>query len=122
MGRHKKEKLVPTVCEICGETNTATLHKHHIVERTNPNTTNHEMNLSIICANCHNKVHADPPQIKIIGIFPSTKLPYKRTLVFEENGKSNAPGLVDPPFKSQAPSMKVFYEHESKNDDRTRNH
>ena len=106
----RRNKLIPNVCEICGNNNLAILHKHHIVERTDPNSTNHEMNLAIICANCHGKIHATPPQIKIIGIFPSTKLPYKRTLVFEENGKSNAPGLINPPYKSLAPSMKVFYE------------
>ena len=110
MGRRKKEKLVPSVCEICEENNKAVLHKHHIVERKDPNTSNHEMNLCIICSNCHNKIHATPPQIRIIGIFPSTKLPYKRTLVFEENGESNVPGLTNPPFKSKAESMKVFYD------------
>lgn len=108
MGRRKKEKLVPIVCEICGEPNTATLHKHHIVERIDPDSTNHEMNLAIICSNCHNKVHDG--QIRIIGIFPSTKLPYRRTLVYEKNGQANIPDLTNPPFKSKAPSMKVFYE------------
>jgi hypothetical protein len=106
MGRRKKEKLIPIVCEICNEDNKAVLHKHHIVERTDPNTSNHEYNLAVVCSNCHNKIHAK--QISIIGLFPSTKLPYKRTLVFEENGKSNAPQLTDPPFKSKAESMKVF--------------
>jgi hypothetical protein len=108
MGRCKKEKLISIICEICGEDNIAVLHKHHIVERTDPNTSNHEMNLCVLCSNCHNRIHANPPQIKIIGIFPSTKLPYKRTLVFEEDGKSNIPDLIDPPFKSTAKSMKVF--------------
>jgi hypothetical protein len=110
MGRRKKEKLIPSVCEICDEPNPAVLHKHHIVERTDPDTSNHENNLAIICSNCHNKIHAKPPQIKIIGVFPSTKLPYKRTLVYEINGVSNAPGLVDPPFKSKAASMRIYYE------------
>lgn len=110
MARRKKEKLIPKVCEICGNDNIAVLHKHHIVERTDANTTNDDFNLAVICSNCHNRIHADPPQIKVIGVFPSTKLPYKRTLVYEENGKSNAPGLVAPPYKATAPSMKVFYD------------
>ena len=101
-------KLVPIICEICGENNKAVLHKHHIIERTDPNTSNHEYNLAIICANCHNKIHAKPSQIKIIGIFPSTKLPYKRTVIYEENGKSNAPDLTEGPFKSKAESMRIY--------------
>ena len=103
-------KLVKKVCEICGEDNVSTLHRHHIVERTNPDCTNGWGNVCIICANCHNKIHSTPPQITIIGIFPSTKLPYRRTLVYEKNGQANIPNLTNPPFKSKAPSMKVFYE------------
>jgi hypothetical protein len=107
MGRRTK-KLIPSVCEICGNDNIVVLHKHHIVERTDPNMSNNEWNLAIICANCHNKIHFNPPQIKIIGIFPSTKLPYGRTLIYEENGQSNAPDLKDPPFKSKAESMRIY--------------
>lgn len=102
----RRKRLVPSVCEICGETNTATLHKHHIVERTDPNTSHDDANLAIICANCHNKVHDG--QIKIIGVFPSTQLPYSRTLVYEEDGVSNLPGVVEPYYTPKAKSMKVF--------------
>lgn len=102
----RNEKLIPIVCEICGNDNKAVLHKHHIVERTDPNTSNHPLNLAVLCSNCHNKIHHN--QIRIIGLFPSTKLPYKRTLVYEENGKINAPELVDPPFKSKATSMRIY--------------
>lgn len=106
----KKEKLIPSICEICGETNKAVLHKHHIVERTDLNTSNDNFNLAVICSNCHNKVHAK--QIRIIGIFPSTKLPYKRTLIYEENGKSNFPGITEAYYKPKPDSMKVIYEDE----------
>ena len=99
------KRLVPSICEICGETNTAVLHKHHIVERTDPNTSNDDMNLAIICANCHNKVH--DKQIKIIGVYPSTKLPYARTLVYETGGVSNCPGITEPYYIPKANSSKV---------------
>ena len=80
-------------CEICGEKNKAVLHKHHIIPRTDPKCTNDWLNVCIICANCHNKVHNF--QINIIGIFPSTKTPYGRTLIFEVNGVSNVSGIQD---------------------------
>jgi hypothetical protein len=79
-------------CEICGELNKAVLHYHHIIERTDLNCTDDWINVCVICSNCHNRVHAK--QIKIIGIFPSTKLPYKRTLVYEIDGISNVPGIT----------------------------
>jgi 5-methylcytosine-specific restriction endonuclease McrA len=94
------------VCEICGETDTAVLHKHHIVERTDPNTSHDDMNLAIICANCHNKVHDG--SIEIVGVFPSTQLPYKRTLVYKKDGVSNVPGLEEPYYVPHAEYMKVF--------------
>jgi hypothetical protein len=102
----RKQRLKPSVCEICGEKNPAVLHKHHIVERTDPNTSNDEMNLAIICANCHNKVHDG--QIKIVGVFPSTQLPYKRTLIYEQNGVSNVPEITKPYYTPNPESMKVF--------------
>lgn len=99
------KRLVPSVCEICGNTNKEVLHKHHIVERTDPNTSNDDTNLAIVCANCHNKIHAG--MIKVIGVFPSTKLPYARTLVYEIDGVSNVPGIQDPYYTPKANSMKV---------------
>lgn len=94
------------MCEICGETDTAVLHKHHIVERTDPNTSHDDMNLAIICSNCHNKVHDG--SIEIVGVFPSTQLPYKRTLVYKKDGVSNVPGLEEPYYTPHAEYMKVF--------------
>lgn len=99
------QRLVPIICEICGENNKDVLHKHHIIERTDPNTSNDDMNLAIVCANCHNKIHHGG--IRIIGIYPSTKLPYARTLVYEINGVSNVPGISDPYYTPRAKSMKV---------------
>lgn len=95
-------------CEICNEDNKAVLHRHHIIPRTEALCDNSWGNVCVICSNCHNKTHAG--QIKIIGVFPSTKLPYARTLVFEENGKSNAPGITAPLFAPKPKAMKVFYE------------
>jgi len=63
------------------------LHLHHIIERTEINTTNHDMNLCILCPNHHSFIHKG--LLKIIGIFPSTKLPNNRTLVYEIDGKRN---------------------------------
>lgn len=112
MGRRKNGKTKPkkSVCEICGESNKSTLHYHHIIERTEPECTDDWGNVCIICANCHNRVHAE--EIKIIGIYPSTKLPYKRTLIFEKNGVSNVPGITEPYCNPRPESMKVFYDED----------
>lgn len=99
----KKPKKVS--CEICGETCKAVLHHHHIIPRTDPKCTDDWVNVCVICSNCHNKVHAD--EIKIIGVFPATKLPYKRILVHEINGISNVPGIE-----------KTYYQRNS-NEDKT---
>ena len=80
-------------CEICGEKNKATLHYHHIIPRTEDDCTDDWSNVCIICSNCHNKVH--DYIIEIIGVFNSTKLPYKRTLVYKINGVCNVPGVED---------------------------
>jgi hypothetical protein len=80
-------KLIKNKCEIeeCNETEN--LHLHHIIERTEINTNNHVMNLSILCPNHHGYVHSG--RLKIIGVYPSTKLPNKRTLVYELDGIKN---------------------------------
>ena len=84
-----KSKLIKNKCEIdsCDVTDPKLLHLHHIIERTEINTTNHDFNLAILCANCHAKTHSG--SLKIIGVYPSTKLPNKRTLVYELNGIKN---------------------------------
>ena len=70
------------------------LHLHHIIERTDINTNNHNFNLAILCSNCHAKVHAK--LIKLIGIYPATKPPNNRILVYEINGKKNID--IDVPY------------------------
>lgn len=106
-------RLVPVICEICGETNRSALHKHHIIPRTDPKTSNDDVNLAIICASCHCKTHSG--FIRIIGAFPSTQLPYKRTLVYEINGVSNVPGISEP-YCIPVPVKRKINESKSKNE------
>lgn len=82
-----KLKLIKNKCEIDECNETENLHLHHIVERTEVNTTNHPYNLCILCPNHHSYTHSG--KLKIIGVYPSTKLPNKRTLVYELNGVKN---------------------------------
>lgn len=103
------KKLIPVICEICGEDDKAVLHKHHIVERTDPDCTNDEFNLAVVCSNCHNKIHHGT--LEVIGIFPSTKKPYGRTLVYKVDGVCNIPGLEEPYYKSKAKSTRLHWEN-----------
>ena len=91
-----KNKIIKNKCEIatCNITDSNLLHLHHIIERTEVNTTNDHLNLALLCANCHTLVHTG--KIKIIGVFPSTKLPNKRTLVYEVDGIKNLD--IDKPY------------------------
>ena len=86
-------------------TDPALLHLHHIIERTEINTTNHDFNLAILCANCHALTHTG--KLKIIGVYPSTKLPNKRTLIYELNGKKNIDNISEPYFKFENKSFKI---------------
>lgn len=90
------KKLIKNKCEIqeCNENNVAALHLHHIIERTDPNCTNENYNLAILCSNCHAKVHAKI--IKLIGVYPATRPPNNRILVYEINGKKNVD--IDHPY------------------------
>ena len=103
-----KQKLHKEFCEIegCGETDASVFHHHHIVERKEVGTSNHPMNLAVICSNCHNRVHAG--KIKIIGVYPSTAK-YGRTLIYELDGIVNVPEIAEAYFKYKAPSMKITY-------------
>jgi hypothetical protein len=101
----KSNKLILNKCEIESCNETLNLHKHHIIERTQVNTTNHIMNLAILCATHHELVHSG--HLKIIGIFPSTKLPNKRTLIYELDGKKNLD--IDFPYiEFKNKSFKVY--------------
>jgi hypothetical protein len=90
----RRKKLIIQECEVCGEKDTSVLELHHIVPRTDSNTNNDPYNLAIICANCHSKNHRG--NLKIIGIYPSTKLPNGRTLIYELEGINEAG--IDKPY------------------------
>ena len=100
-----KGKRPKQECEVCGEKNIKVLHRHHIIERKEIGTSNDDFNLAVICGNCHMRVHAG--EIKIIGVFPSTKPPMGRTLVFEVNGIANIPGITEAYFHHKPKAMKV---------------
>ncbi len=101
------KKLEKICCEICGNNEKTVLHNHHVVERTELETNNDHTNLVCLCSNCHNKIHGDI--VKVVGLFNSTKLPYKRTLVYIENGICNVPGMENEKsyYKLKPESMKV---------------
>jgi 5-methylcytosine-specific restriction endonuclease McrA len=102
---NRKKKLKKEECEICGERDKSTLDFHHIIPRTDPRCTNDSMNLAIICSTCHRKSHSG--SIEIVGVFPSTKPPNGRTLVFKKDGKSNLD--IDEPYCEIEPKSMRFY-------------
>jgi hypothetical protein len=103
----KKSKLIKNKCEIetCNITDPNLLHLHHIIERTEVNTNNHDYNLAILCANCHALTHSN--KLKIIGVYPSTKLPNKRILVYELDGKRNIEGIDTSYFNFKNKAFKI---------------
>jgi hypothetical protein len=103
-----KSKLIKNKCEIesCSVTDPHLLELHHIIERTQENTTNNNFNLAILCANCHALTHAK--RLKIIGVYPSTQLPNGRTLVYELDGKKNIEGIDQPYVEFKNKSFKLF--------------
>lgn len=105
----KKIKLIKNCCEIDECKETEFLHLHHIVERSEINTSNHNFNLAILCPLHHSYVHHG--KLKIIGVFPSTKLPNARTLVYELNGVKNLD--IDIPYVTfEAKSYKLRNKNE----------
>jgi hypothetical protein len=104
----KKSKLIKNKCEIesCNVTDPHLLHLHHIIERTEINTTNDNFNLAILCANCHALTHAG--RLKIIGVYPSTRTPNARTLIYELDGKRNIDGIEIPYVEFKNKSFKLF--------------
>ena len=105
----RSRKLIKEFCEVCGNTDKEVLHAHHIVERTEMNTSNDNFNLAILCSNCHNKVHSG--KIKIIGVYPSTAK-YGRKLIYELDGVPNVPGISEPFYKHKSKRMKVYLDEE----------
>ena len=100
----KRPKLF---CEVCGEDDLSTLQRHHIVERTEINTDNDDFNLAVLCASCHAKTHSG--RLKIVGVFPGTRPPTGRVLVYVLDGVCNVPDLNEPYYTPQTHSMPLFY-------------
>jgi hypothetical protein len=103
-----KSKLIKNKCEIetCNVSDQNLLELHHIIERTEVNTTNHDFNLAILCANCHAMTHTG--RLKIIGVYPSTQLPNARTLIYELDGKRNIDGIDSPYIEFKNKSFKLW--------------
>jgi len=57
-------------CEVCGLEDRKILHRHHIIPRTDPRSTNSDRNLAVLCPNCHGKVHTG--ELVILGVYDST--------------------------------------------------
>jgi len=74
-------------CEVCGESDSSILERHHIIERTDLNCTNDDFNIAILCPSCHTKLHTG--RLKIIGVYPGTRPPTGRVLVYELDGVKN---------------------------------
>ena len=91
-----RKKLIKSKCEIesCNVSDPNLLELHHIIPQKEQNTTNHPMNLAILCCCCHRMI--DSGRLKILGVFPSTKPPNGRTLVYELDGIKNID--IDVPY------------------------
>ncbi len=102
-----KVKLIKNKCEIesCNVDDPDAIHLHHIIERTEANTTNHPFNLAILCAVHHELVHSG--RLKIIGVYPATIPPNNRVLVYELDGKKNIEGINEPYVKFTNKSFKL---------------
>ena len=102
-------KLIKAYCEIdgCNVTDPRLLELHHIICRTDPNTTNTNNNIAILCANHHTLLHTN--DLVIYGIVPSTKLPNKRILVYELYGNKNIDISIEEleAFKPKRKSYKI---------------
>lgn len=107
-----KAKLIKNKCEIesCGVDDVNALHFHHIIERTQVNTTNHPFNIAILCAVHHELVHSG--RLKIIGVYPSTLPPNGRTLIYELDGKRNIEGIDKPYVEFKNKSFKIRSKYE----------
>jgi hypothetical protein len=57
-------------CEICGFAKRSILHRHHIIPRQDPRSTNSDNNLAVLCPTCHSLTHTG--YFVIIGIYEST--------------------------------------------------
>jgi hypothetical protein len=80
-------KLVKNKCEIecCNEV--LNLEFHHIIPRTDPLCTNKPENIAILCPVHHALTHSG--QLILLGVFPATKPPNNRILVYSLYGNKN---------------------------------
>ena len=97
------KKLIKNKCEIdgCNITDSNLLELHHIIERTKLLTSNDPSNLAILCCLHHAMLHSG--RLEIIGVYPSTKLPNKRVLVYKMDGESNID--IDRPYIESKPRV-----------------
>lgn len=98
------QKLHKDFCEICDCKDKETLHWHHIIDRVKVGTSNEPYNLSVVCSNCHNKIHAGT--IEIIGVYPATNR-YGRKLIYKLNSVANIADIEEPYFKSKPLQMTI---------------
>ena len=101
----RSKKLIIEYCEVCGERDKTCLEVHHIIPRTDILTSNKPHNLGILCASCHSKHHRG--SLEIEGIYPATKPPNNRILVYKLNGKKNIE-LEEPYLEEKLEGMKVY--------------
>ena len=101
-----KKKIIKNKCEIdnCNICDPNLLELHHIIQRTEQNTTNNQMNLAILCCLHHKMI--DNGRLKIISIYPSTKLPNCRSLVYILDGKKNI-DIDEPYFEFQSKKYSI---------------
>jgi len=69
---YSKDKLDKTKCELCGFSNKAALHVHHIIPRCDPRCSNNLSNLAVVCAICHSLIHSPVGTYTIVGVFQTT--------------------------------------------------
>lgn len=55
------------ICEVCGCSDRAAIHLHHMIPRTDPRSTNDMGNLAVLCANCHTRTHSS--EIILEGVY-----------------------------------------------------
>lgn len=107
----KNSKLIKNKCEIesCNISDPAILELHHIIHRTEENTTNNEYNLAVLCPNHHSFLHSG--RLNIIGVYPSTNPPNGRTLIYVLDGEKNID--IDGPYvEFKNKSFKIFGDKE----------
>ena len=79
-------------------------YSHNVI--TNINTSNDPSNLAILCSLHHSMLHTG--RLEIIGVFPSTKLPNGRSLVYTLDGIKNI-DIEHDYVKHKVVSQKINY-------------